>query len=89
VYAHAKTTTQTQDSADNAQKKNYRTISQRKSKELQLLIKSFTLILELLNEKIYKKRMHHVISWIFFDMKEINYISYLISFLKHLQLHCY
>ncbi|XP_050745866.1 coiled-coil domain-containing protein 40 isoform X2 [Drosophila biarmipes] len=34
-------------------------LSQRKSKELQLLIKSYTSKLELLNEKIYKKRIHH------------------------------
>ncbi|XP_037731346.1 coiled-coil domain-containing protein 40 [Drosophila subpulchrella] len=47
-------------------------LSQRKSKELHLLIKSFTSKLELLNEKIYKKRMHHDIEETDFEHEQAD-----------------
>ncbi|XP_026838608.1 coiled-coil domain-containing protein 40 [Drosophila erecta] len=45
-------------------------ISYRKAKELQIFIKKFTSKLELLNDKIYKKRIHHDVEESEFDHEQ-------------------
>nr|NP_001104357.1 lethal (2) 41Ab, isoform A [Drosophila melanogaster]EDP28115.1 lethal (2) 41Ab, isoform A [Drosophila melanogaster] len=45
-------------------------ISHRKAKELQIFIKKFTSKLELLNDKIYKKRIHHDVEETEFDHEQ-------------------